>query len=111
MKLQKQLFRHATDKGVFGDCYRTAVACILDLEADQVPHVHRSITGLEQGELIDGFLAGLGVTRLSIPFSIEGVQAALDNASHWSKGLPYLFSGTSRNGTGHVVVAHGNRII
>ncbi|RUW39153.1 hypothetical protein EN739_24440 [Mesorhizobium sp. M2A.F.Ca.ET.017.03.2.1] len=109
--MQKQLFRHAPDKGIFGDCYRTAVACILDLDPDQVPHVHRLITGAEQGEIIDRFLAEIGVTRLSIPFTVEGVQAALDSAALWSKGLPCLFSGTSRNGTGHVVVAHGGKII
>lgn len=32
MKYNKQLFRHHPEQGIFGDCHRTAIACMLDLE-------------------------------------------------------------------------------
>jgi hypothetical protein len=33
VRFTKQLFRHKPDEGVFGDCFRTAIACILELDA------------------------------------------------------------------------------
>lgn len=39
MKPQKQLFGHNPSKKVFGDCYRTCIAVILDRNACDVPHV------------------------------------------------------------------------
>jgi len=38
MRPQKQKFAHKPDEGVFGDCFRTALAAILDLDRDDVPH-------------------------------------------------------------------------
>lgn len=40
MTPHKQLFRHEPEKGIYGDCYRTAVACLLDIEPHEIPHAH-----------------------------------------------------------------------
>lgn len=38
MKFHKQRFLSDKANGIFVDCMRTAIACILDLEMDDVPH-------------------------------------------------------------------------
>lgn len=35
---QKQLYLHQPGKGLIGDCFRTCVACIMDMMPEQVPH-------------------------------------------------------------------------
>ena len=48
MTPHKQLNRHRPEEGVFGDCYRTAIACLLDLRPQDVPHVADTSTMAEQ---------------------------------------------------------------
>lgn len=38
MQYHKQLNKRDPENGVFGDCYRTAVACILDKHPSEVIH-------------------------------------------------------------------------
>ena len=35
---RRQLFRHEPHNVIYGDCHRTAIACLLDMEPWQVPH-------------------------------------------------------------------------
>ncbi|MCW5697896.1 MAG: hypothetical protein KIS96_14345 [Bauldia sp.] len=111
MLYHKQLFRHRPDEGIFGDCYRTAVACILDMPPQLVPHEHRVMTGDEQMALIDAFLSPLNIVRIAVPFQIAELKQALAVANWMTKGLPYVFTGTSANGTHHCVVGRQDRII
>lgn len=111
MRFVKQLHRHDPANGVHGDCYRTVVACLLDLDHDQVPHRHDFLTNEDQSRDMDDFLLGKGVRTIRIALNGGDVEGALAVAATLSDGLPYLFSGRSRNGTNHVVIARDDRII
>lgn len=110
MQFQKQAFRHDPDNGIHGDCWRTAIACILGLDRDAVPHTHSA----EPGELsgtINGFIQDRGLDLFSI--YIDGsltVKEALIEASKFQKH-PFMFIGESRTGTNHVVIAQDGEII
>ena len=38
MEFYKQLNEHNPDEGVYGDCYRTAIGCLLNIPPEFVPH-------------------------------------------------------------------------
>ena len=38
MKFYKQLHKHDPDNGVWGDCHRTAIGCLLDIEPELIPN-------------------------------------------------------------------------
>jgi len=38
MKFYKQKYLHDPGNGVIGDCYRTAIGCILEIDPMELPH-------------------------------------------------------------------------
>ncbi|RWN78059.1 MAG: hypothetical protein EOS02_09875 [Mesorhizobium sp.] len=111
MRLVKQLHRHLPDQGIYGDCARTVIACLLDLDPEDVPHAHRELAAGEQQEMHDAFLLDRGILRISIPVQIAEIEKALEWGAYYAKGMPYVLAGTSRTGVNHVVIAHGREII
>ena len=111
MRFQKQLFRHRPTEGIYGDCARTVIACFLDIDPEEVPHVHGELDGGEQFEMHEKFLRERGYARVAIPFPCEDVDAILNTGSHYSNGMPYILAGKSKNGTAHVVICRGAEII
>jgi hypothetical protein len=108
VRYQKQLFRHKPDEGIYGDCYRTAIACILGLKQTRVPHVQRQLTSEEFTAMYRDWLRSRGLHLIAIPFTADSVEAALAFATTFSDGMPFIFSGTSRTGVNHAVVGrHG----
>lgn len=110
MTPHKQLFRHRPDEGVFGDCQRTAIACLLDLDPSQVPHHHRHLPDGEQRRLLDEWLAPRGLKVVFMAFRCEPAEmlAVMKVAN---PGLFYMLSGTSRTGVNHVVIAQDDRVV
>jgi hypothetical protein len=108
----KQLFRHDPENGLHGDCYRTAVACILGLEPAEVPHVYDGTDDETGVPRMRAWLAERGMALISINFDASVPRAGLlEAAGRASGGLPYLLTGKSRNGCSHVVVCEGEAII
>jgi hypothetical protein len=108
----KQLFRHDPENGLHGDCYRTAVACILGLEPADVPHVYDGTDDDTGVQRMRAWLAERGMALIGINFDASVPLAALlEAAGRASGGLPYLLTGKSRNGCSHVVVCEGDTII
>lgn len=112
MKPIKQQFRHRPEEGIFGDCYRTAIACILGCNPLDLPHEHRKLGGEAFHKLYDGWLNDRGIERISVPFPGDGlsVEQALALPKHWNPHLPCIFSGTSRTGVNHSVVCWRDEI-
>ena len=50
MLLQNQTVKHDPENGLYGDCYRACVACLLNLEVDQVPHFYHDGCNSEIGD-------------------------------------------------------------
>jgi hypothetical protein len=115
MRQNKQAFKHNPAAGVYGDCFRTAVSCVLELPRDEVPHVfHDGCDGKTADERMNKWLAARGLMQFVIAF--EGAGLTLDQVlapiNCATKGAPeYLLYGKSKNGTDHVVVCRGNEVV
>lgn len=110
MTPHKQRFRHRPDDGVFGDCARTVLACLLDIEPEEVPHHHRPLADGEQRRLFDEWLSDRGLKLAFFAFPGEP-QTMMDVMKVANPGLLYMLSGTSRTGCNHVVIAQDDRVI
>jgi len=111
LRMHKQKFRHLPDEGVFGDCYRTCIACLLMLDPEDVPHEHRQMGAEEFVAFYRGWLHDHGIHRLVIPLATQSVEEALRTAEIFSDGVPYIFLGTSRTGVNHAVIGHDGAIV
>lgn len=112
---QKQKYLHRPEKGEIGDCYRTAIACVLGVPRDSVPHFVEQAgwDNEEQAqELLREWLAERGIRRVSFPIHTgpHDHDYGLRCINVWNPGARFIFSGTSRNGTMHCVVARNGAI-
>lgn len=112
----KQRFYHDPENGVYGDCHRAALASLLDLPLDAVPHFMHGL-GPDDGEAFndaqEAFLRTRGLTPIIFPIDDErnGLEAVLIALESYNPGVYYLLGGSSANGTGHTVVAGGGKIV
>lgn len=111
MKFHKQRFLHDPDNGQYGDCHRTAIACILDLELDDVPHfLYDNCDGNEFDRREREFLSKRGLIMINIPFA-GTLDEVLQSIKHNSPGAVFLLAGKSPRGTCHSVVCFDGKII
>lgn len=112
-----QLFRHEADKGQYGDCHRTAVACLLNIPVEDAPHFigefeRRKAEGSEgdydwQVEQ-ERWLNELGYTTVDISYNDDlGVEGLFRYMAARNPRAFYILGGTSPRGTNHSVVAMG----
>lgn len=114
----KQNNIHNVAEGVIGDCYRTCLACLLDLRPGSVPHFVE-IDGWDKppaesrvNELTRQWLNGWGYDFIEIAWSgLSDPQQALDILGGCAPDIYYIFSGLSRNGTNHSVIGLNNNIV
>jgi hypothetical protein len=117
MKPQKQLFRHRPSEGTYGDCHRTAIAIVLDLDAADVPHFMDGKDGGNADKAHDACEAWLnarGITTINILFSGEVPLSELLNtvAACNPRGRPvFILGGKSRNEVNHSVVCCDGEIV
>lgn len=118
MKYHTQANLHDPENGVFGDCYRTCLACILDLERDEVPHYVDTMDPGKWAKIVqpkyDAWLGVRGWQELCIPIPGEGVE--VEDILHFHKTrTPFpttaMLIGESRTGCNHIVVVENGKII
>lgn len=91
----------------YGDCWRTALGCLLDLRPEQVPHfvemyIDKSTEAMT--EHIQNWLGLRGYHLLVMGFADPG---SVEEACNFGDGkVLYMLGGTSRNKTNHVVICH-----
>lgn len=108
----KQQYRHDPDNGVFGDCHRAALATVLDLDIEDVPHFADGNPGDDvfQARVRD-FLAIHGLRCIDQIYQAE-LSDILHSISRINgPDLVYLLGGASRNGTHHTVICQGGKIV
>ena len=114
MEFHKQLFRHDPDNGVYGDCHRTAIACLLNLAPEEVPH-----WGQLQQECKGGpdaydwraecetWLNSKGYTQMDYCFFPDNLDNFFLMMEDRQPQIVYLMGGKSPRGTNHTVVCKG----
>jgi hypothetical protein len=108
----KQLFRHCPDEGIWGDCYRSAIASVLDLHPSDVPHVmDKGATSDTADAKMAVWLASRGLCIIQIAWGGGDMQAALTTQKYINPDRYYLLSGKSRTGCNHVVVCLNDGIV
>lgn len=124
MKFQKQTIDHYPSIGKIGDCFRTCLACLLDLEVTEVPHflsIHYDPTSpnphLESPEMkthIKDWLASKGYALVEVPYQAEAEERPNRIMEHLAlkdgEDMCYLLSGRSVNAA-HVVIGRGPKIL
>lgn len=114
MTPHKQLFRHDPENGVYGDCGRTAIACLLDLHPSQVPHFfHGPENPLhDPNEELKAWLAKRGITLLTFNLSSElKIDEVMECMNSQQPDVWYCLVGESANGVDHSVVCRGDQIV
>lgn len=108
----KQLNGHNPEAGEIGDCFRTVIACLLDMRPEEVPHFFDYCrTDEDSGDLgwdrALMFLHERGLHRFSFHVnSMEDVKML----SETNPDCYMLLTGLSRNGVNHVVIYRNGQI-
>jgi hypothetical protein len=113
VKPSKQTLRHQPELGIYGDCHRTAIACLLDLEPQDVPHFLHDDPGAEVfNRRVQEWLEARGWCEASISFVGEaGLQSVLDYLKATAPGVYFLLGGQSRTGCNHTVIGCNGEIV
>lgn len=100
----------------YGDCHRAAVASLLDLPIEVVPHFMDGLAS-DNGETFqlrqNEFLRSRGLEAIQFPILDQGasVTDVCRAAEAWNPGKTFLLGGESATGCGHTVVADGSGIV
>lgn len=115
MRAQHQKFKHDPDNDIFGDCHRTAIAMLLDMDRDLVPHFgFRARGDIEFHDRVDDWLESIGMTQISVCCTGNLSQdSVLDHVDAMNgPGLVFLLGGKSPRGDfNHTVVAGDGRML
>lgn len=117
---------HDPDKGIWGDCYRTVLACLLRCDIDSVPNfvdpaVHKQFASDNFGGAIDEWLEQRGLRRVTVAFpQANNYEHKVNNVGHITRHFNttsvgkngyWLLVGRSKLGTNHVVICKADKII
>lgn len=119
--MRPQLQAHSGGEGgPYGDCHRTCIAMILDMDRDEVPHFMAEVppnapvddpacVAAEEAER--DWLSALGLTPVYVPYdgsaSLDHILAIL---SRTARDAAVILGCTSSNGSNHSVVVYQGRI-
>ena len=109
-----QKIMHSPDEDRYGDCARTAIACLLDLDPEQVPHWFDGEDEVERrAKERRDWLKDRGYGLLIINyFPEETQQEVMDYTANISEDILYLLVGRSSRGEcNHTVVCKGSKVI
>lgn len=119
MRAQKQLFRHRPQNGEIGDCHRTAIACLLDLEPQDVPHFGEMDWDFdkqcfrENGDFhrnVREWLRTRGLAPVDAVYACT-LEELLVSLGALNPSAYYLLGGQSRNNVNHTVIGCGGEIV
>ena len=111
MLFNKQLNYHNPEEGIYGDCYRTCIACILNLQPKTVPNFAQLYW--DDNEKWDEenrkWLKERNLGIASIAFQQE-LSSLLEDLKKFND-IYFILTGRSRNNTNHAVVCYNGKII
>ncbi len=110
MKCYEQLNYHDPENGIWGDCGRTAIGCLIEKPPEDIPHFWDRDN--KQGNIeCQKWLRKQGYEYVYFAVKAETLQDALDIFGCCNRYIYYLLVGESKNGCNHVVVCKGRDII
>lgn len=108
----KQRNRHDPENGIYGDCHRAALASLLELPIDDVPHFCEGPDDGGTTKRERKWLAQRGLTSINIVYPGEtSLDDVLTTVEAVNLGVMFILGGTSTAGCGHSVVAGCGRIL
>ena len=113
MKYYHQLFRHNPEEGKYGDCYRTCIACLLDMKPGEVPHFMNTDNYEEGDSHSQEWLAERGLCRITISYPGSYMLREILNTVHHlnpEKAARYMMTGKGARGVNHTVVCFRDKI-
>lgn len=115
MKPQKQLNRHRPLEGIWGDCHRTAIAAVLDMDAADVPHfMDKGIDGDAGHDLVELWLQVQGICTINVVFPgstpLDDLLTTIANTNRRSHPV-FILGGQSKTGCNHSVVCCDGEIV
>lgn len=117
---QKQLYLHKPEQGIIGDCFRTTIACLLDLPALEVPHWYAEIwppgeltCEISQEVLIacNKWLLPKGLQYAEFPVGAANNEELFNWLACYFPSNVYLGLGCSSKNGGHSVVINSSGYI
>lgn len=118
MQFHLQLNRHVPALGEIGDCFRTCIACFLNLHPSDVPHfagIHYDGSPFQtkaEKEHIQSWLAERGLTLINIAFGDIPLEELLTTvATINGDDFCYMLSGSGSTGHGHVAIYRGDKLL
>ncbi len=120
---QKQKFLHRPEIGQWGDCHRTAIACLLDIPLEAFPHFIGEYERRERlkamGDVVEPyswlkeqerFLNAIGFTMMTIDWNGDTpLDSLLTYMESMNPGRYFILCGMSPRGTNHSVVCNGGK--
>lgn len=113
----KPVFQTITDhnpsEGRFGNCVQAAVASLLELPIDAVPHFCDGLDGdnKEETRRINAFLRERGETIIDIAFAADKLDEWIALWEETGTQFFHLISGTSPRGFFHCCVGLNGRVV
>lgn len=100
-----QRILHDPANGRYGDCYRTAIAMVLGLQPEDVPHFCDDNLYDDWRGVTDKWLAERGLAMVDLPFE-HSFDLVCDQLRMTAGDVPAIVAGRSPRGTMHSVVVH-----
>lgn len=119
MKFHKQSIPHIPIAGKIGDCFRTALACLLDLEPSEVPHFvsmyydpSGKVDNISMNKHVKDWLSAQGYMLLDMPYELDipPLDLIYNIGAMTGPDILYLVTGMSNVGA-HVVIACGSQLL
>lgn len=115
MKYHMQRIPHDPANGQNGDCFRTSIACMLDMEPEDVPHF-ADYTDDDRGDrdylkdARDWLLQNHGLSLACTGFELSP-RRLLNYMKRANPGITYLMVGKGAIGVPHCVICCGAKLV
>lgn len=111
--IHKQTVPHVPSMGLYGDCHRVVIACMLNKSPEEVPHFHEGLPPIpESGEeferRVDEYLATQNLQQFQVRYQDN---LRVRDVLRESRGAMCILSGTSVGKVDHSVLVHDCKIV
>jgi hypothetical protein len=111
--IHKQTIPHVPSMGLYGDCHRVVIACMLNKRPEEVPHFHEGLppvpeSGEEFERRVDEYLATQNLQQFQVRYHDN---LRVRDVLRESRGALCILSGTSVGKVDHSVLVHDSKIV